>query len=166
MRLARTLILATLLLAPIAAHAIGPDEMLANPALEARARTISSQLRCLVCQNESIEDSQAPLAKDLRLLVRRHVLAGESNAHIIKFLVARYGDFILLKPPFEPQTLLLWFAPALALGAGGLLAWRASRRDKAREPLLKTVPLSETERARLDGLLNEGTPDHAAGKSG
>lgn len=165
MRCVSALVLMAALLAPLAAHAIEPGEMLANPTLEARARAISSQLRCLVCQNESIEDSQAPLAKDLRLLVRRRVAAGDSNAAIIKFLVARYGDFILLKPPFEPQTLLLWLAPVLALGAGGLAAWRASRRDRARQDGLALAPLTEAERIRLAGLLGSEGQDSVPTKS-
>jgi cytochrome c-type biogenesis protein CcmH len=154
MRLAPILVLLVACLSPLAARAVEPDEILANPVLEARARAISSQLRCLVCQNESIDDSQATLAKDLRLLVRRRLMAGDSDAAVKKFLVARYGDFILLKPPFEPQTLLLWFAPILALGAGGLAAWRAIRRDQARTPESMT-PLTEIERIRLAGLLGD-----------
>ena len=140
------------LLSPIAAQAVEPDEILSNPVLEGRARAISSQLRCLVCQNESIDDSQAPLAKDLRLIVRQRLQAGDTDSQVERYLVARYGDFILLKPPFETTTLLLWLTPLLALGAGGLAAWRASvagRRRGGDGP----APLSEAERLRLAGLL-------------
>jgi cytochrome c-type biogenesis protein CcmH len=151
----RALCLAVLMavwFAPIAAHALDPDEIMANPQLEARARAISSQLRCLVCQNESIEESQAPLAKDLRGIVRQRLRAGDSDAQIKAYLVARYGDFILLKPPFEFKTLLLWLAPALCLAGGGLAAWRAAKA--ARRRLEEgAAPLSEAERLRLAGLL-------------
>ena len=93
-----------------------PDDVLADPALEARARVISEGLRCLVCQNQSIDDSEAPLAKDLRLLVRERIKAGDSDQQVVDFIVARYGEFVLLKPRFEPRTLLLWFAtPAVFL---------------------------------------------------
>lgn len=102
--------LAMALLAACPAHAVEPDEVLQDPALEARARTISEGLRCLVCQNQSIDDSEAPLAKDLRLLVRERLKAGDSNEQIVDFVVARYGEFVLLKPRFETHTLVLWLA--------------------------------------------------------
>ena len=98
-------------LAAVPAGAVEPDEMLADAALEARARAVSATLRCLVCQNQSIDDSNAPLARDLRILVRERLSAGESNEAAIAFVVARYGDFVLLKPPFKPTTWLLWLAP-------------------------------------------------------
>ena len=145
------------LLMPLAAYAVEADEMLPNPVLEARAQAITSQLRCLVCQNESIDQSQAPLARDLRLLVRRRLVAGDTNHEIINYLVARYGDFILLKPPFEPQTLLLWFAPAIALAGGGFAAWRAYRRVQSRETDVGP-PLSEAERLRLAAMLETTSP--------
>jgi cytochrome c-type biogenesis protein CcmH len=110
-----------------AAAAVQPDEQLADPALETRAREISAGLRCLVCQNQSIDDSDAPLARDLRILVRQRLEAGDSDAAVRDFLVARYGDFILLKPPFSPGTLLLWLTPLLALGAGAAVAIRRFR---------------------------------------
>lgn len=135
------------------AFAVEPSERLANPALEARAEALGSQLRCLVCQNESIEESSAPLAHDLRLLIRRHIADGDSNAQIIKYLTARYGDFILLKPPVEPATYALWFGPvAVLLLAGGGALFYMRRRKAAPEP----APLSPQERDRLEQLLHEG----------
>src|SRR3954466_3334334 len=109
-------------------HAVQPDEIMADPAREARARDLSRELRCMVCQNQSIDDSEAPLARDLRLLVRERIAAGDSNAQVLDFLVARYGEFVLLKPRFEPQTLPLWLLPPLALAGGGLVLWIQSRR--------------------------------------
>ena len=140
------------LLGPGLAHAVQPDEILSDPRLEARARTISSELRCLVCQNESIDDSGAQLARDLRLLVRERLKHGDTNAQVRAYLVARYGDFILLKPPVEPDTLLLWGMPVLVLGFGavGLVL---ARRQRSSEP--DQVPLSEAEQARLDALIGE-----------
>jgi len=138
-----------LLLAPMAALAVDdPSEMLPNPAQEARAEAIGAQLRCLVCQNESIEDSGADLARDLRHVVRVHVAQGESNRQIIAWMVERYGNFIRLRPPFNAMTLLLWGMPLLALLAGfaaACFAWRA----RATPPL----PLSDSERRRLADLL-------------
>jgi cytochrome c-type biogenesis protein CcmH len=137
------------LLAPAARAATSPDEMLADPVLEQRARALSKQLRCLVCQNESIDASNAELADDLRRLVRRRLVAGDSDQQIIDFLTARYGDFILLKPPIEPVTWGLWFGPAalLLLGAGGI-AIHLRRRHRA-EP----EALSAAEQTRLEALL-------------
>src|SRR3989454_12749185 len=103
-----------------AAVAVQPDEMLAEPKLEARARALSRELRCMGCQNQSIDDSEAPLARDLRILVRERIAAGDSDAQVIDFLVARYGEFVLLKPRLERHTLLLWLLPPLALAGGGL----------------------------------------------
>jgi cytochrome c-type biogenesis protein CcmH len=110
------------------AHAVQPDEIMNDPAEEARARDLSRELRCMVCQNQSIDDSEAPLARDLRLLVRERVAAGDTNSQVLDFLVARYGEFVLLKPRFERQTLLLWSVPPLVLLAGGLAIWMHSRR--------------------------------------
>src|SRR5436190_1899702 len=124
-------ILIILLLAALAgapAHAVQPDEIMPGPAKEARARDLSRELRCMVCQNQSIDDSDAPLARDLRLLVRERIAAGDSNSQVIDFLVARYGEFVLLKPRFNPHTLLLWLLPPLVLAGGGLALWRNSRR--------------------------------------
>ncbi len=139
------------LLAALAAPALGvePDELLADPALEARARVISQGLRCLVCQNQSIDDSGADLARDLRHLVRERLLAGDSDDQVRAFLVERYGDFLLLDPPMKPKTWGLWFGPAaiLLLAAVGMLAY-FRRRRRAPEP-----PLSADEAARLAALL-------------
>lgn len=106
-------ILLSLLLPVAVAFAVTPDEMLSDPKLESRARVISQELRCVVCPNQSIDDSNAPLAKDLRVLIRDRLKAGDSNAQAIDFVVERYGNFVLLKPPFQLNTLLLWLAPAL-----------------------------------------------------
>lgn len=136
-----------------AARAVQPDEVLPDPALEARARAISEGLRCLVCQNQSIDDSEAPLAKDLRLLVRERLKAGDSDQEIVDFIVARYGEFVLLKPRFEPHTLLLWLAtPAVFLAAILLIASAHRRRKSAQE---QTAPLSVNEQRRLKQLLDE-----------
>jgi cytochrome c-type biogenesis protein CcmH len=148
------LLLAVLLAAGLAsrARALEPSERLADPALEARAEAIGRELRCLVCQNESIEDSNAALAHDLRLLIRRHLVAGDSDRQVIDFLVRRYGVFILLDPPFEPLTYPLWLGPPLLLlGAGGALLWRARRRAVVPAP----PALSAEESARAAGLFGE-----------
>jgi cytochrome c-type biogenesis protein CcmH len=129
---------------------VQPDERLADPALEARAREISTELRCLVCQNQSIDDSNAPLARDLRILVRERLEAGDTNDEVRDYLVARYGDFILLKPPFRADTLLLWLAPLVVLGAGGLVALRRVLR-----PASEQSRLSGEEEARIERLLRE-----------
>ena len=113
------------------AFAIEPGEKLADPALEARARAIAGELRCLVCQNQSIDDFDAPLAKDLRLLVREQLKIGATDDQVRNFVVSRYGDFVLLRPPFKVETLLLWLAPLLALAGGALALWSASRRRVA-----------------------------------
>src|SRR5580704_17442252 len=110
------------------ARAVLPDEVMSDPAREARARALSQELRCMVCQNQSIDDSEAPLARDLRLLVRERIASGDSDAQVIDFLVARYGEFVLLRPRFERLTLLLWLLPPLALAGGGLALWTYSRR--------------------------------------
>jgi cytochrome c-type biogenesis protein CcmH len=133
------------------ALAVTPDEILADPALEARARAISEELRCLVCQNQSIDESDAELARDLRVLVRERLLAGDSDDEVIAFLVARYGEFVLLKPRFSARNLLLWGTPALALLAGGVFVVVAARRRRA-----APVPLSAEEQAELDRLLRDG----------
>ena len=132
------------------AHAVEPGEALADPALEARARDLSVDLRCLVCQNQSIDDSHAPLAKDLRLLVRERLAAGDSDDQVRTYLVQRYGDFVLLKPPLRIGTLLLWGAPLMVLLAGGFGLLLASRR---RVSVAATSSLSADEQARLDKLL-------------
>jgi cytochrome c-type biogenesis protein CcmH len=134
-----------------AAAAVQPDEQLADPALEGRARAISAELRCLVCQNQSIDDSDAPLARDLRLLVRQRLTAGDSDVAIRDYLVARYGDFILMKPPFETSTLILWLTPAIVLILGGGMAiWRVRRH-----PQRGAARLSGDEEERLARILGE-----------
>jgi cytochrome c-type biogenesis protein CcmH len=150
---ARNIILACLLvLTPLAAKAVQPDEIMTDPRLEARARALSTELRCMVCQNESIDESNADLARDLRLLVRERLQAGDSDDQIRAFLVRRYGDFILLKPPFKPETWPLWGAPFLVLLAGGCIIFIARRRQKS---LVPANLLSEAERAKLNALLGE-----------
>ncbi|HEX4113876.1 MAG TPA: cytochrome c-type biogenesis protein [Stellaceae bacterium] len=135
------------------AVAVEPSEMLKNPVLEARARTISKELRCLVCQNESIDESNADLAHDLRVLLRRRLAAGDTDRQAIDFIVRRYGDFVLLKPPVEPATYFLWFGPAalLIVGAAGALLFVRRRNRTIREP----APLSAQEQQRLETLMRE-----------
>jgi cytochrome c-type biogenesis protein CcmH len=144
-----------LLLAP-AAHAVEPDEVLTDARLEARAREISQELRCLVCQNQSIDDSAAPLARDLRLLVRERLTAGDSDRQVLDFVVARYGEFVLLRPPVNAHTLVLWLAPALLLliAMAWAIAWIVRQRGRA--PSAPAAPtLTAEEQARLDALLRE-----------
>ena len=136
-----------------AALAVQPDEVLADKALEARARALSTELRCLVCQNQSIDDSNAPLARDLRLIVREKLVAGESEDAILAFLVARYGEFVLLKPRFTMATALLWLGPFLVLLAGGIGIVLLARRRRVVE---NSAPLSADEQARLDLLTRQG----------
>jgi cytochrome c-type biogenesis protein CcmH len=151
----RPLALAAALAAPLAiagaARAVQPDEMLADPKLEARARAISAELRCLVCQNQSIDDSDAPLAKDLRILVRERLSAGDDDRAVKDWLVARYGEFVLLRPRFEKQTLILWLAPFVVLVLGGIAAMRTLRR-KGNRPAFE-APLTDAEKTRLAELL-------------
>jgi cytochrome c-type biogenesis protein CcmH len=139
------------LAAPTAALAVEPDEILRDPALEARARNLSSELRCLVCQNQSIDDSNAPLAKDLRLLVRERLTKGDSDNQVLDFLVSRYGEFVLLKPRFELHTLLLWAVPPLVL-VGGMIALFVTAR---RRQTVNVQPpgLSSAEQQRLSTLV-------------
>ncbi len=120
--IARRILFAVTAIAMLAtvAIAVEPDEILDNPVLEARARTISAEIRCVVCQNESIDTSNASIAKDLRILIREQLVAGATNQEVVDFLVARYGDFVLLRPPFKPETYLLWFAPFAIIGLGGI----------------------------------------------
>jgi cytochrome c-type biogenesis protein CcmH len=139
----------TALTAVPAAFAVQPGEMLSDPALEKRARTISGELRCLVCQNQSIDDSDAPLAGDLRRLVRERITANDTDAQVLDYIVARYGEFVLLKPRFEVSTLLLWLTPVLVLLGGIALVVRAT---KPSEPTVG-APLSEQEKAKLAEIL-------------
>jgi cytochrome c-type biogenesis protein CcmH len=145
--------LALLLAVCVHAHAVEPSERLADPALEARARTLSKELRCLVCQNESIDDSNADLAHDLRVLLRQRIAAGDSDRQAVQYLVARYGDFVLLRPPVEPATYALWFGPPALLLVGGVGALLYLRRRQARGDA--PAPLSEAERERLARLMAE-----------
>ncbi len=139
------------LVAPTAALAVSPDEMLKDPKLEARARHLSEGLRCLVCQNQSIDDSEASLAKDLRLLVRERLEKGDTDQQVLDFLVARYGEFVLLKPRFELQTALLWGLPPLALVIGMIaLVMTARRRQRAN---LQSPGLSPAEQQRIATLV-------------
>ena len=150
----RRLILVAAFLADltVVAYAVEPSERLADPALEARARALSQELRCLVCQNQSIDESNADLAHDLRVLLRKRLLAGDTDRQVVDYVVARYGQFVLLDPPFEPATYLLWLTPpVLALGTGVLLLIRARRR----RPDRLLPPLTEEERARAAPLLGE-----------
>lgn len=147
------------LLLSTSAHAIEPGERLSDPALESRARALSAELRCLVCQNQSIDDSNAPLAKDLRLLVRERITAGDSDKDVLKFIVARYGDFVLLRPPFNLLTLALWLTPLLAL-IGGVVAFRRSFVTLAGSSPGEQ-PLSDAEKRRLDELMRR-PPDKSA----
>jgi cytochrome c-type biogenesis protein CcmH len=133
------------------AGAVQPDEQLADPALEARARDISAELRCLVCQNQSIDDSDAPLARDLRILVRQRLAAGDSDGDVRDYLVARYGDFVLLRPPLRAATLLLWLTPLLVVLAGAAVAFARFRRGDSRSPEV----LSGAEEAQLARILHE-----------
>ena len=152
-RLVLGLFCALLLAGPVAA--VLPEEQLADPALEARAREISRELRCVVCQNQSIDDSDAPLAADLRAIVRERLTAGDTDEEVMAYIVARYGNFVLLKPPLELQTILLWSAPLLVLIPGGLglaLYLRRRGRTGAAEPR----PLSAEERRTLADILKTG----------
>lgn len=135
------------------AHAVQPDEILADKHLEERARAISAGLRCLVCQNQSIDDSDAPLARDLRLLVRERLTAGDSDADVEKFIVARYGEFVLLKPPLTSQTLILWVAPGLVMLAAGFIAWRSMGSPGANGRANAPQRLTPEEQAQLELVL-------------
>ena len=147
-------ILTAALLGTTPAFAVQPDEVLANPALEARARNLSKELRCMVCQNQSIDDSDAPLARDLRILVRERLTAGDSDTAVLEFLTARYGDFVLLKPPLRWDTVALWFAPiiVLTIGAGGFIAFLRRRRNDA---ALASATLTTQEQQRLTELIEQ-----------
>jgi cytochrome c-type biogenesis protein CcmH len=147
-------LLATLLfLTSTATFAVEPSERLANPVLEARARTISEGLRCLVCQNESIDESGADLAHDIRVFLRQRLTAGDTDAQAIQAIVNRYGQFVLLKPPVEPATYVLWYGPPtlVAIGLAGSLLWLRRRRTASTD----TAPLTPEETSRLDGLMQE-----------
>ncbi|MDD1526823.1 cytochrome C biogenesis protein CcmH [Bradyrhizobium sp. WBOS7] len=146
-----------MLMALPAAHAVQPDEIMSDPAKEARARELSRELRCMVCQNQSIDDSDAPLARDLRLLVRERIGAGDSNSQVLDFLVARYGEFVLLKPRFERQNALLWLLGPLLLIGGGVALWLQIRRRAHGGADVPAPPLTADEKAKLAALMSEET---------
>jgi cytochrome c-type biogenesis protein CcmH len=154
--LARIILLAALVV-PSLALAVTPDEVLKDPLLEARARDLSRELRCMVCQNQSIDDSEAPLAKDLRVLVRERLTSGDSDKQVLDFLVARYGEFVLLKPPFEWHTLLLWgVSPAVLLG-GMIGLIMIARRRQTGTPA--SLTLSDAEQRRIETLVDSIGPE-------
>ena len=149
-------------LAASSAYAVQPDEIMSDPVRESRARDLSRELRCMVCQNQSIDDSDAPLARDLRLLVRERIASGDSDSEVIDFLVARYGEFVLLKPRLKRHTLLLWLLPPLVLAGGVLVLWahgrRRSKSAAAEDP--SRFKLTADEAARLERLTAaEPAPD-------
>ena len=148
----RLLVALFILFAPVSAFAVNPDEVLADPALEARARTLSAELRCMVCQNQSIDDSNADLAKDLRLLVRERIKDGDSDDQVLNYIVSRYGEFVLLKPRFNIKTVLLWGAPVLLVIAGGLSLLVFARKRVGKPTGSK---LTAEEQARLSELLDK-----------
>ena len=158
MRWLKLIVVVLTLAAPVRAFAVQPDEVLADAALEARARVLSKELRCMVCQNQSIDDSDAPLARDLRILVRERLQAGDSDQRVIDFLVARYGEFVLLKPRFSLHTALLWLGPAaiLLIGAVGLfmVARRYQTRARSGLPIPTEAKLTPVEEARLSEILH------------
>jgi cytochrome c-type biogenesis protein CcmH len=155
--IALTVLTTTPLTTPRPALAVQPDEVLTDPTLEGRARTLSKELRCMVCQNQSIDDSDAPLARDLRLLVRERLKDGDSDSQVIDFLVARYGEFVLLKPRLSLHTALLWFGPPTLLCGGALALFLIARRRNRRGPDEQIKPeggdLTASEQARLAELL-------------
>ena len=150
-RIAVSLLALALLGSP--AFAVQPDEVMQDPAQESRARNLSKELRCMVCQNQSIDDSDAPLARDLRLLVRERIATGESDKQVMDFLVARYGEFVLLRPRLEWHTLLLWLLTPLVLISGAVALWWHNRRRNARSDSGDAVRLSADEEARIERLL-------------
>jgi cytochrome c-type biogenesis protein CcmH len=153
---------AIVVMAGSAAYAVEPDEIMSDIAKEARARDLSRELRCMVCQNQSIDDSEAPLARDLRLLVRERIAAGDSDAQVIDFLVARYGEFVLLKPRLNPHTWLLWLLPPLVLAGGGFALWTHNRRraKSGTRDDASLFKLTADEEARLERLIGaEPSPD-------
>lgn len=146
-----------LLLSLSSAGAVEPGEILDNPVLEQRAREVSKDLRCVVCQNQSIDDSNAELARDMRILVRERLVAGDSNQQVLDYMVSRYGDFVLLDPPFKQSTYVLWFGPALIVGIGVLVLIVSYRRRRGPAGEGGTAPtgLSDEERRRLDALMKD-----------
>jgi cytochrome c-type biogenesis protein CcmH len=159
-RVIRAVLCAALVLTgPLAASAVEPDEVLRNERLEARARSLSAELRCLVCQNQSIDDSNAPLARDLRLLVRERLQAGDTDRQVLDFIVARYGEFVLLRPPLGASTLLLWLTPLAALAAATVIVWTAARRRRGGpRTAAAEAALTPEEDAKLRALLEDPAP--------
>lgn len=152
MKSLKAILVGLALLSAAPAVAVQPDEMLPDPKLEARAREISKDLRCMVCQNQSIDDSDAGLARDLRVLVRERLTAGDSNGEVIDYLVKRYGDFVLLRPRFQWQTLLLWITPLLVLALGGWALLAAFRRRREATPATAGPVLTPAEQRKLAEL--------------
>jgi cytochrome c-type biogenesis protein CcmH len=154
-RTAATLLALLVVLSP--AQAVQPGEMLKDPGLEARALRLSQELRCVVCQNQSIDDSNAPLAHDLRVIVRERLAAGDSDTEVLAFVEARYGSFVLLRPRLTTQTLLLWLTPLLLLAGAAVYLVRVRQRPAEAPP--ETAPLSAEERRRLAELMHESGSD-------
>lgn len=148
----RTLVFALCMVLAWPAAAVQPDEVMDDPALEARARALSAELRCMVCQNQSIDDSNAELARDLRVLVRDRIRAGDTDEEVLDYVVSRYGEFVLLKPPMSARNALLWATPVIVLLGGGILAFVDLRRRRAAGA---ANALSEEEEARLSHILSE-----------
>jgi cytochrome c-type biogenesis protein CcmH len=140
------------------AEAVEPDEILADPALETRARDISRGLRCLVCQNQSIDDSNAELARDLRILVRDRLVAGDSDEAVVSYVVSRYGEFVLLKPPFHAGTYVLWLGPAVIFAFGAIAVFLFYVRRRRHTASEAPPPLSAAEQRRLNALLSDEQP--------
>ena len=153
MHLLRTIALCWLLAASTSAFAVQPDEVLPDPALEARARSLSQELRCYVCQNQSIDDSDALLARDLRLLLRERLKNGDSDQQVLDFIVERYGQFVLLRPPLSWRTALLWLTPGVLLVVGVIVLVAVGRRRT--RPNLTEPVLTPQETARLQGLADQ-----------
>jgi cytochrome c-type biogenesis protein CcmH len=153
MRRLAAIALVLAIIASSSSLAVQPEEMLKDPKLEARARELSRELRCMVCQNQSIDESEAPLARDLRLLVRERLTKGDTDQQVLDFLVARYGEFVLLKPPLESRTIILWALPPVALLAGAVGLFFAVRRRRTVH--LEPATLSTEERRRLSTLVDD-----------
>jgi len=156
MAVLRTLLFALALVGAAPVWAVQPDEVLSDPTLEARARALSKELRCMVCQNQSIDDSAAPLARDLRLLVRERLSAGDSDAQVVNYLVARYGEFVLLRPRFNLHTALLWLLPPGVLVGGALGLFLIGRNRGRPGKASESDPLTPAEEARLARLIQPG----------